>query len=123
MNPKQHQIPQYIDGFVDFEAMRAQAAAYGIRRERMPSDAMFRFGPKLAAAIVAGFVICALVPVALSSFSDKQADAHGPNENYTVSENIKHNAEALLRSRAWWEGYGRRHLLARHLRGAAELTD
>jgi len=108
MNAKQHPVPRFVDSAVDFEAMRAQAAAYGVRRAQMPSDAMLRSGPTLAAAIVAGFVVCALVPVALSLFSDDRADAQGSREKYTVSETIERNAEALRRSRAWWEGYGQR---------------
>ena len=121
MKLKRHTVPQCADIFVDFEAMRTQAAAYGIRRAQMPSDAMLRFRPTLAAVIVAGFVVCALVPVAFSSFSDKQADAHGSNKTYAVSEKIKNNTEALRRSRAWWEGYGRRHMQARH--SAVNETD
>jgi hypothetical protein len=113
MNAKPHRIPRYVGVFVDFARMRAQAAACGLSPAQLPSEPMLRFGPVLAAAMVASFAVCALATVVFSSFPEKRTDALGSNETYAQSERIKRNAEALRRSRAWWENYGRRHLQAR----------
>jgi hypothetical protein len=113
MIAKQHRSPRYVDIFVDVARMRAHAAAYDLSRAPLPSEPMLRFGPVLAAAIGTSFAVCVLATVVFSSFPDKRTDALGSNEKYAQSERMKRNTEALRRSRAWWENYGRRHLQAR----------
>jgi hypothetical protein len=121
MNAKQHQSPKYVDILVDFAAIRAQAAAYGNCSSQMPSDAMFRTWPNLSALILAGIAICGIASVAFTSLSNRQADAPAGIEKYAMSAVVERNSGALRRSRAWWEGYGRRHLQARH--DVGNLTD
>jgi hypothetical protein len=75
----------------------------------------------MALGVVAGFAVCALITIVSLSSPAQPTDTHTFNEKYALSETIKHNTEALRRSRAWWEGYGRRHMQARH--SAVNETD
>jgi hypothetical protein len=119
MHAQPHPISQYVDRRFDFETIRAQAAARGRNGGRHAVNLKPPIDVTLIAAMALGLAACVVVAAALASTPANRAVSLTSHDGSSFSEQIKRNAEALKRSRTWWEGYGQRHL---HPRRSADRS-
>jgi hypothetical protein len=64
----------------------------------------------LVAVAALGLAASVVVAATLASAPANRANADISHGGSTFGDQIKHNAEALQRSRAWWENHGQRRV-------------
>ena len=106
MNAQRHTIPAYVDGLVDFEALRRLADAHAFCGIKPASKARRQARQILIVVAALAFAASVVVAAALTYAPADRTDAKISHDGDTFGDRIKRNGEALRRSRAWWESYG-----------------
>jgi hypothetical protein len=113
MNAQRPAIPEYASGLADFDALHRPTNAHALGGTRPGSHAKPPAQRMLVAVAALGLAGITVAATALVSAPVDRADAVISHDSNTFGDQIKHNFEALLRSRVWWESYGQRYLHSR----------
>jgi hypothetical protein len=110
MDVQRPAIPDYVDALVNLDALRRRGAAHAFGAMRSASNTRPPARRILILVTGLGLAASVVVATALASAPASRADVGIPHDGNAFADQIKRNAEALRRSRVWWESYGQRHL-------------